>query len=161
MIIMAIDPGPTESAWVMYEPNERTLINFGHASNASALVNVAWLVKQPLRPIALAIEMVASFGMPVGREIFETCLWAGRFVQKLDHEELTFLYYRKEIVRHLCGTDRAKDANVRQAMLDRFGPGKQLAVGNKKAPGPLYGVSGDVWSALAIACVHADKYVGP
>jgi hypothetical protein len=46
---------------------------------------------------------------------------------------------------------RAKDPNVRQALLDKIGP-----VGTKKNPGPLYGVSGHGWSALAVA-VYASE----
>lgn len=161
MMIMAIDPGPEYSAWIRYSPTEPRLVAFDHQANVAVLTQIKNLIKQPDRPIALAIEMVRGYGMPVGKEVFETCVWIGRFIQQLDCEQLTHRYDRKQVVRHFCGTDRAKDANVRQAMLDRFGPGKQLAVGTKKAPGPLYGVSGDVWSALAIACVHADKYAGP
>jgi hypothetical protein len=41
---------------------------------------------------------------------------------------------------------RAKDANIRQALIDKLG-----AVGTKKAPGPLYGISGHLWAALAVA----------
>jgi hypothetical protein len=36
-------------------------------------------------------------------------------------------------------------------LLDRFGPGREVAVGTKRAPGPLYGIKGDEWSALAVA----------
>jgi hypothetical protein len=41
-------------------------------------------------------------------------------------------------------------------MIDRFGPGKEKAIGRKATPGPLYGVKKDIWSALAIACYHLD-----
>ena len=59
---------------------------------------------------------------------------------------------RKEIVVALCGSARASDSNVRMALLDRFGG--SAAVGRKAAPGPLYGISRDVWSALAIAVTY-------
>lgn len=49
----------------------------------------------------------------------------------------------------------AKDANVRQALINRFG-GKDAAIGRKAAPGPLYGISRDMRSALAIAVTGHD-----
>jgi len=55
---------------------------------------------------------------------------------------------------HLCGSARAKDTNIRQALIDRYGG--SAAIGKKAAPGPLYGVSKDVWSALAVAVTAAD-----
>ena len=59
----------------------------------------------------------------------------------------------------LCGSARAKDANVRQAIIDRFAGvgGKAVAVGTKKTPGPLYGISNHKWSALALCLVWIDK----
>jgi hypothetical protein len=57
---------------------------------------------------------------------------------------------RREVKIHLCGSMKAKDANVRQVLLDRYGPGKAKAVGLKRSPGPLYGFSKDLWSALAV-----------
>jgi hypothetical protein len=60
---------------------------------------------------------------------------------------------------HLCGNTRAKDGNIRQALLDRFGPGKAIACGTKKQPGPLYGVSKDVWQALALAVTWSDQQI--
>lgn len=102
---------------------------------------------------ALAIEMIASYGMPVGREVFETCVWIGRFIEAWGGPYT--LVYRKDVKLHLCGQPRAKDSNIRQALIDRYG-GKDRAVGKKATPGPLYGVSADVWSALAIAVTFAD-----
>ena len=40
-------------------------------------------------------------------------------------------------------------------LLDRFGGSS--AIGLKRSPGPLYGVSKDVWSALAVAVTYADS----
>jgi hypothetical protein len=64
---------------------------------------------------------------------------------------------RKDVKQHLCGTVRATDADVRDALIHRFGPGKEKAVGKKKTPGPLYGVKGHGWAALAVAVTLADK----
>ncbi|CCH04029.1 hypothetical protein NH44784_000371 [Achromobacter xylosoxidans NH44784-1996] len=100
----------------------------------------------------LAVEMIASYGMPVGREVFETCVWIGRFVQAWGGA--VEMVYRKDVKMHLCGTAKAKDGNVRQAILDlypRTGGGATPQVGTKGRPGPLYGVSTHAWAALGVA----------
>src|SRR3990167_6090451 len=61
-------------------------------------------------------------------------------------------------IAHLCHDSRAKDGNIRAALIDRFGPGKDRAIGRKATPGPLFGVSSDVWSALAIAVTFTDTH---
>ena len=58
----------------------------------------------------------------------------------------------------LCNSMRAKDANVRQAILDRFG-GKAAAIGRKRQPGPLYGIAGDLWAALAVGITWWENQV--
>ena len=62
------------------------------------------------------------------------------------------LCYRKDIKLHLCGTTKARDPNVRQALIDRLGK-----PGTKKNPGPTYGVSSHAWSALAVAVYASDQ----
>jgi hypothetical protein len=103
---------------------------------------------------SVACEMIASYGMPVGKEVFETCVWIGRFFQTW-HDRVTPGYwdfiYRRDVKLHLCGSARAKDANIRQALLDRLGP-----QGTKKAPGPTYGVKSHAWAALAVAVCASD-----
>jgi hypothetical protein len=95
----------------------------------------------------IAIEMIASYGMAVGADVFQTCVEIGRFVEVAgEHVSLVF---RRDVKMHLCGSARAKDANIRQALLDRLGP-----VGTKKAPGPLYGVKSHIWAALAVAVTY-------
>lgn len=153
--LLSIDPGTTESAWCLWRDGLPRL--FAKEPNAS----VRLLVRDPPEPIGLvAIEMVASFGMPVGREVFETVRWIGRFEEVAAERVPVVMVYRQEVKIHLCRSPKANDATIRQALLDRFGPGRELAIGTKKAPGPLYGISVDVWSALAIACTVADREGG-
>jgi hypothetical protein len=97
-----------------------------------------------------AIEMIASYGMAVGASTFETCVWIGRFIEvaRVDVE----LIFRKDIKLFLCGTMRAKDANIRQALIDKIGP-----QGTKAQPGPTYGIKSHSWAALAVAVFAAQQ----
>ena len=93
--------------------------------------------------------MVASYGMPVGKDIFETVKWIGRFEEAAATiwEVKTILIYRKDVKSYLCGSMKAKDSNIRQALIDLLGKEKTK------------GVSKDIWSALAVAltCQHLMK----
>lgn len=78
----------------------------------------------------LVIEMIASYGMPVGKEVFDTCVWIGRFkeIALLKNKEVKYIY-RKDEKMNICNSMKAKDSNIRQALIDRFG-----IVGTKKNP---------------------------
>ena len=148
--VIAIDPGPAHSALIRW--NGRGIILQRHAPNdeiAALLRELTAITADPL-----VIEQVASYGMAVGQEVFETCVWTGRFMEIFGAER-TYRLPRLQIKLHLCHDSRAKDANIRAALIDRFG-GKDLAIGRKPAPGPLYGVHGDVWSALGLAITWLD-----
>lgn len=149
MTVMAIDPGDKYSAWVVYDDSEAdgVIVDKGYEVNANVLKSVAHWNKYVDH---LAIEMIASYGMAVGRSVFETCVMVGRCIQLWDPDPYT-LVYRKDVKMHLCNSMRAKDANVRQVLLDRFGP-----PGTKGKEGPTYHVIGDMWSALAVAVTWCD-----
>lgn len=150
MIIFAIDPGPVKSAWCHLNADYPPLIIGEHIPNAELLK----MLGDTSVDHYYAIEMVASYGMSVGKSVFETCVWIGRFYQalasRMDAEPT--LIYRKDVKMNLCGQMKATDSNIRTALIDRFG-----APGTKKFPGPTYGISGDVWSALAVAVTAGDK----
>ena len=145
MKILAIDPGPVESAFLVLE-NGKPSREFGKVNTAELL---AKLRLGEIEYNRIAIEMIASYGMAVGREIFETCTWIGRFEEAAGGA--VNRVFRKDVKLHLCGNPRAKDSNIRQALIDRFGP-----PGTKRDPGATYGISKDVWSALAIAVTFFD-----
>lgn len=149
--VLAIDPGPTQSGWCVLAGS--TLMDSGVLSNEDMLDMVTHRHFQ-MFPTRLAIEMIASYGMPVGKEVFETCLWIGRFIQAWHKPETVQLVYRKDVKMHLCGTTKAKDGNVRQAIIDLYpasGGGATPQIGTKAKPGPLYGVSSHAWPAIGVA----------
>jgi hypothetical protein len=147
--ILAIDPGCTESAYVLYETDGPVPLDWAKLPNAEMMELLL-----DCDPDLLAVEMIASYGMAVGREVFETCVWIGRFVERWGGD--VRMVYRADVKLHLTHSRRSKDPNVRQALLDKFGPGKELAVGKKATPGPLYGLTGDCWSALGVAVTAAE-----
>jgi hypothetical protein len=147
LTILAIDPGTTESGWCLFDCG--AVLESGVMSNEAMRDAIR---RSPAD--VLAIEMIASYGMPVGREVFETCVWIGRFAQVWKQPDDVEFVYRKDVKLHLCGTTKAKDPNVRQALLDMFprtGGGKTPQIGTIKQPGPLYGVSTHAWPALGVA----------
>lgn len=150
MKIFAIDPGTTESAFVVWENN--MVWNKGKYSNEKIIDLI--IPELRLQCDVFAFEMVASYGMPVGKDIFETVFWTGRFYQSFVNPFCKGVkIYRKDVKMHLCNHPRAKDSNIRQALIDRFGK-----PGTKKNPGLLYGVTKDIWAALAIAVYTNDTY---
>lgn len=155
MPIIAIDPGNEFSAYCIWDGEEIVDVN-----KIDNLAMRRYLFSQcKTGDITLAIEMIASYGMPVGKTVFETCVWIGRFIEVAMRAGLGSnrikLVYRKDCKMFLCNNSRAKDSNIRRALLDLVGP-----QGTKKSPGPTYKIRGaggkDAWAALSVAvtCEH-------
>ena len=138
VFILAIDPGSTESA--LAELRDGELLRTAKISNAAMLL----FLEATVPDAELTIEMISSYGMPVGKEVFDTCVWIGRFQQA--YKGPSRLVYRKTIVGRLCNDAKATDKNVRQVVIDHFGP-----PGTKKNPGATFGVTKDCWAALGVA----------
>jgi len=149
-VVLAIDPGPNASAWLTLVDGRPAEFAVQPNEDLLPLLDVARLVGHQI-----VIEKVESFGMPVGAEVFEIVYWSGRFAQAAGGS--VDRIGRKAVKLHLCSSVRAKDANVRQALIDRYTTPEQPAIGRKASPGPLYGIAGDVWSALAVAVTWADQ----
>ncbi|RNM30679.1 hypothetical protein EDX97_07825 [Absicoccus porci] len=153
-MILAIDPGNKESAFVVVENDLDKVLKKGKVSNDELMDIIRNLPRHDIDHIA--IEMIASYGMAVGATVFDTCVWIGQFklmCQTIFDKDPT-LIYRKDEKMCLCHSMRAKDSNIRQALIDRFG-----GVGTKKDPGYFYGFKKDIWSAMAVAVAFHDLYL--
>lgn len=156
--ILAIDPGNMESGYVIVEHDGkeiRKVLDVGKVPNGEIFPVLCREYQH------LAIEMVAGMGMPVGQEVFDTCFWIGRFWEYAELYRKGYQIqkiFRREEKLYLCGHSQAKDTNIRQALIDRYG-----VVGTKKNPGFFY-VNGtkfakDMWAAMAVAVTYFDKYI--
>ena len=144
-MILGIDPGPEESAvvWLNADgPRAETMPNRGVVELLRSMV------------VPTAIEDFVPYGQRLGYESIATVKAIGVF--EFAAEGRARLIPRPEIKRHLCGTHKATDADVRDALMQRFGPGRKKAVGTKTQPGPLYGFKGHHWAALAVAVTAQD-----
>jgi hypothetical protein len=157
--LLAIDPGNTESAYVIIDEARRPDV-FGKIRNDQMLseIGILWAKKID----RAVIEMVASYGMAVGADVFETCVWIGRFYEALtDSLVEPQLIKRHPVKLHHCHSAKAKDSNITQALVDRFAPGQpNHGKGTKASPGWFYGFSRDVWQAYALAVYAMDTAEG-
>lgn len=150
MKVLAIDPGNRQSAWCMIDGETLKPLSFGKEENQVVLTAV-----QHLSYDSIVIERVASYGMAVGRDVFETCEWVGRFTQAA--RVPPDYVYRQEEKLHLCGDSRAKDTNIRRALIDRFAQHDlKNGKGTKKNPDWFYGFSADVWAAYAVGITYIE-----
>lgn len=161
MTVVAIDPGSKLSAWVTWDG--RSVWTHGKEANEDVLTRIYqghWLRHEDrdvyTHSVDYVFEQVASYGMAVGADVFETVFWTGRFYQQAiemaPRGQLLERMPRRAVKLHLCGQSKAKDTNIRQALIDRFG-GK----GTKAAPGVFYGFKADEWQAMALAVTWFDQ----
>lgn len=157
--IFAIDPGNTQSGFAVIEMPNFRLVNFGKVENGELLrLLELYNGKTPEfgDPDVFVLEKIASYGMAVGKDVFETCYWIGQFIHALKHKK-TASVYRKDEKIILCGSMKAKDSNIRQELINRYAKHDfKNGKGTKKNPDTFYGVSKDVWAAIAVGVTYYE-----
>lgn len=167
---IGVDPGTDQTGICALFPGDDTPKHIGivpngelldHASDIAHDLATSWPAGISVN---VGVEMIACYGMPVGREVFETCVWIGRFITewpRLAAPVAMRRVYRREVKVHVCDSPRAKDGNIRQAIIDRYpktGGGKTPQIGTKADPGPLYGMKSHIWAALGVAITARDTW---
>jgi Holliday junction resolvasome RuvABC endonuclease subunit len=175
--ILGIDPGPAESAFALVTEDQQVL----HAEKVGNDSLIERIREAP--PAHVAIESIQSYGMAVGREVFDTCFFIGELIRACKDAGIPFtLYPRPEYTRRICGAGKVNDSVIRQALELRFGgygenvssevipdgePGAgvykggprkgQSRVREVRTPQPLHALNcSDKRSAFTVAVYHLD-----
>lgn len=153
MKLFAIDPGNVQSAFVVVDEN----YTIYYKEKSENRIVLEWM--QGFRPDRVVIEKIASYGMAVGREVFDTCIWIGRFTQAAIALGIPVEYiFRSEEKLTICHSPKAGDTNIRRALIDRFAKHDlKNGKGTKKTPDFFYGFKADMWAAFAVAVTYLDK----
>ena len=147
MTILAIDPGTTQSGYVVIKEGNPKPVESGVIPNGQLLNMVS-----EIEPEIVLCEWIESYGMSVGKSVFETCHFIGRLYEQAERDGTTFHHIgRKAIKMHHCNSMRAKDSNIRQALIDKYGK-----PGTKTAQGATYGIKSHAWSAYALAMYYVE-----
>ncbi len=151
MKILAIDPGDVYSGYCIVDYETYEPIEFGKITNEEIIE----VIRTKEYDYA-AIEMIASYGLVVGKNVFDTCVWIGRFIQELN---CSYEYvYRREEKISICGSMKAKDTNIRHALIDRFAKHDfKNGKGTRDNPDWFYGFKADIWQAYCVGVVYIDK----
>jgi hypothetical protein len=158
MILLAVDPGSTDTAFIRYDTPLRKVLEHQRLPNA--------MVEDHLNKIAygygadhLIIEYPFPRGQPMYTQLVDTIYWIGRFAKAWNKEWEKM--DRKDVKMTLCRSAKANDSQIRAAIISRYpatGGGAIGQIGTKALPGPLYGISADKWAALAVAITYSIKH---
>lgn len=152
--VLAIDPGNVDSAFCIIDKETLRPIMFDKVKNRE----LSSMIQNELNYNEFVIERVQSYGMAVGRDVFQTCEWIGRFVQiAVMFHKPVFYIHRKDEKLHICGDSRAKDANIRRALIDRFATiDFKNGKGTKNKQDFFYGFKADIWQSYCTGLTYIE-----
>lgn len=159
-MIFAVDPGNEQSAYVVLN-DDFSIKEGAKLENKEVLDGLDAYLFYASGKKHVAIEMIASYGMAVGKSVFDTCVFIGQLKQIcLNNGIEPKFIYRKDEKMTLCHSMKAKDANIRQALIDRYAKFDfKNGKGTKANPDTFYGFKADMWAAMAVAHAYKELYL--
>lgn len=157
-LVFAIDAGSTHSGYAILERDPIQILKektptFGKIPNEELLEIIPHWTKNT----DFAIEFPYPKNNVVAFEVFLMTAWVGRFQQVIEQNHgRHFKVFRHREKSVLCRSGAANDSQIRASVIDLLG-GK----GTRENPGNTYGVTADVWQALAVGITfirEGDSY---
>ena len=153
--VLCLDPGSTETGYVVLDRDTLKPLEFAKVKNGDLVRMMMWKIKFD----EFVTERMESFGMGIGRTTLIASEWVGRFSQVAEilGYQVNYIYRHTEKI-HICHDSRAKDSNIRRALIDRFAQHDfKNGKGTKSNPDWFYGVSKDCWSAIAVGICFVER----
>lgn len=172
--ILGIDPGSEKTGLCIFRPASYRVEDPCILPNSEVLRYLSMKLTEK-RPKTVQVrwvvqELISSYGFSVGRSVFETVRWNGRFTQHLcsiaeNNPELRFSVLgvpRFRIKQVVCNSKaKRNDASVIDALKRKFYARhrvpKEFYKPGRRGCGPLKEVKGDAWQALAAAVAFAEQ----
>lgn len=159
-LVLGIDPGTYTHGITVYDTGAERVL---WSNPAACLDDVRKAVRLwddivPSERAIVVIERVESYGI-AGGDLIVTAENGGRIAEaalSITGNEAQWMT-RREVCQQFGISGKGKDAQVRQACLLRHGRTAADAVGSKKAPGPLYGVTSHAWQALGLVLAWHER----
>lgn len=150
--IVGIDTGTNQTAMCLCRYSDLKPIEHIKVDNKDAeFVLKTWLCQSKLTIVA--IEMLENHGMPIGQTTIQTIVEIGRIQYICEAHFIPWmLVKRSEEKMTICQSVKAKDSNIRQALMDMYG-----TKGTKKNKGWFYGFKADEWQAYAVAHTARER----
>lgn len=155
--ILAIDPGPKESAWVLMQDLE---IHSCNKELNESIIKALW--HDTWGQDIIALEYVVAYGRS-GREVSDTAFESGRLVQSASssYKGIT----RSKVRGHLCGRG-GSDSKIITTLIERFchdiyqkWVNKQLSrqkMINAARDEYFKEFTADIWQAYALGVTYYD-----
>lgn len=172
MRILAIDPGTTQSAYALLNDAYQVL----SADKVENSVMMDIIASTPGIDAVIIEDMEPRYprngkdsnaaGAIVGASTYTTLKWMGKFdlTAQVRGIAVYWIYRRDEraalIRKKELPADAPKhaDGQIRAALIARFAVhDKANGKGTKATPDTFYGVSGDMWQAIAVGVTWLDK----
>lgn len=156
--LLSVDPGPVRSGFTLVEQgtDPPRVCHFGKIPNEELLGGISGHARGSCDVV---VETMSGLKKKAGADTFLTLTWGGRFLQMaICSGQRAELVSRQKVKGYLTKGISGDDTKVRKALLTIYG-GEEAALGCKASPGPLYGVTYDVWQALGLGVYWLRKGV--
>jgi len=160
MLILGIDPGPRSSGLVLYAWDQTGPGVVVQSIKDATLDTVRKFIDDLADMEDAVVVVERTQAGPPSTQVVLTTEVVGRIMERCDAQNVRYdTYYRRDVLQALaCARIGNKDSLVRMACIELHGGDKATAVGTKKNPGPLYGVSSHAWQALGVVCAHVFSW---